>query len=269
MAEDTCPRLASGATGTARLHRGRNGVLDPGRHLRTGHRRLLWDTGIARHPAGGLVATLQSDQGATSILFSREGSRFQALDRALILDVDGYRLPVFSSDGRYLAVRGNAYETMVAVFEFPSLRRILTTSLDDSTTDWPRHNLAFGTHLWIGTPSGSLIELDLDHGQAVEHELFDSAVTAVAAASTGELVVAASSELALVPMPVAVANPGTVADFLSSTTEIPDDAEPADHFVRTDGVRTWRSGDLSGVTEASPSDPTWLQLQAALNARRA
>lgn len=228
----------------------------------------LWDTGIARHPAGGLIATLQSDQGATKVFFSREDTRFRVLDRALILDVDGYRLPAFSADGRYLAVRGNAYESMVAVFEFPSLRRVLTTSLGDSVEAWPRHNLAFGAQLWIGTPSGSLIELDVEHGQAAEHELFGSAVSALSATSTGDLLVASRGELALVPVPTAVADPATVAGFLASTTEIPDDADLHDHLVRTDGVRTWRPGDLDEETEATPDDPTWLQLQAALNARR-
>ncbi|WP_409184954.1 hypothetical protein F9C11_12115 [Amycolatopsis sp. VS8301801F10] len=241
-------------------------VIDLGTGAKTSG--WLWDTGVARHPAGGLVATLQSDQGATTVYFSREGTRFRVLDRALILDVDGYRLPVFSSAGRYLAVRGNSYENMVAVFEFPSLCRVLTTSLGGSVQGWPQHNLAFGAQLWIGTPSGSLIELDVERGQAVEHELFGSAISALATTSTGDLLVATGGELALAPVPTAAADPAIVADFLASTTEIPDDAEPRDHLVQTDGVRTWRSGDLDEVTEATPSDPTWLQLQAVLNARR-
>src|SRR5690242_7797047 len=30
-----------------------------------------WDTGVARHPGGGLVVTLSSDQGATHGVFAR------------------------------------------------------------------------------------------------------------------------------------------------------------------------------------------------------
>ena len=59
------------------------------------------------HPAGGLVATLQNDQGTTLVLFSRDtGPMLRPLRRALILDCDGYETPVFSPDGRHFAVRG-------------------------------------------------------------------------------------------------------------------------------------------------------------------
>ncbi|MEV6507205.1 hypothetical protein AB0M61_13885 [Streptomyces sp. NPDC051642] len=63
-----------------------------------------WDTGIAEHPGGGLVATLRSDQGATYVLFARvdhetaPAAAMRVLRRALILDVDGYETPVFSAD---------------------------------------------------------------------------------------------------------------------------------------------------------------------------
>ncbi|MET9262985.1 hypothetical protein [Amycolatopsis sp. NPDC004079] len=49
----------------------------------------MWDGGIVAHPAGGLVATMQSDQGASFVLFSRPGDRLQFLDRALIVDSNG------------------------------------------------------------------------------------------------------------------------------------------------------------------------------------
>ncbi|WP_406638621.1 hypothetical protein [Amycolatopsis sp. WGS_07] len=216
----------------------------------------MWDTGIAAHPAGGLVATLQSDQGATFVLFSRPGDRLRFLDRALILDADGYGPPVFSSDGRYLAIRGNAYEHLVLVFEFPSLRRTLKTSLSPAPGDradpkrlkeffsWSWLNIAFGARpgtLWIGTPSGTLLELAVERDHITEHKLLRSAVTALAATSAGDLVVAGDGELALVPVPAprTVADPATVAEFLASTTEIPDDGLPEDHIVYTDGVRTW------------------------------
>lgn len=65
-----------------------------------------WDTGIARHPGGGLVLTFQSDQGATHGLFARVDqdimpAAMRVLSRALILDCDGYETPVFSADGRF------------------------------------------------------------------------------------------------------------------------------------------------------------------------
>ncbi|MFE3173702.1 hypothetical protein ACFXPA_09525 [Amycolatopsis sp. NPDC059090] len=41
-----------------------------------------WDCGIVAHPAGGLIATKQSDQGASFVLFSRPGDRLWFLDRA-------------------------------------------------------------------------------------------------------------------------------------------------------------------------------------------
>jgi len=45
------------------------------------------------------------------------------------LDADGYEAPVFSADGRRFAIRGNAYENSLAVFEFPSLKLVLATTL--------------------------------------------------------------------------------------------------------------------------------------------
>ncbi|MER6766157.1 hypothetical protein ABT279_35340 [Amycolatopsis sp. NPDC000673] len=49
----------------------------------------------------------------------------------LILDSNCWGLPVFSSDGRHLAIRGNTYEHQFLVFEFPSLRRVRKISLGD------------------------------------------------------------------------------------------------------------------------------------------
>ena len=76
-----------------------------------------WDTGIALHPGGELAATMYRDQAATHVLFARLDRREGAAvalriqRRALILDGDGYQTPVFSADGRYLAIRGNSYRT--------------------------------------------------------------------------------------------------------------------------------------------------------------
>ena len=72
---------------------------------------------------------MSSDQGATFALFARTGGDAPAPMRvqrhAIILDADGYRAPIFSADGRYLALRGNAYVQSLDVFEFPSLRKVL------------------------------------------------------------------------------------------------------------------------------------------------
>ncbi|MGI5452624.1 hypothetical protein ACQEWB_05455 [Streptomyces sp. CA-249302] len=150
-----------------------------------GHRvtRTRWDTGAAEHPAGGLVVTLCSDQGATLGLFGRVDqdtvpAALRVLRRALVLDCDGYEKPVFSVDGRHLAIRGNAYDNSVEVFEFPSLRRVLASPLGepspgypyppewlDRMLSWSRHNIAFGAlpgTLWVGTPDAVLVEVDVD-----------------------------------------------------------------------------------------------------------
>jgi hypothetical protein len=92
-----------------------------------------WDTAVVEHPGGGLVVMLCSDQGATEVLFARphEGvpARLRVLRHGIILDVDGYEAPVLSSDGRYIAVRGNAYVQSLDVFEFPTMRKVLHTTL--------------------------------------------------------------------------------------------------------------------------------------------
>ncbi len=168
-------------------------VVDPaGGIVGTGPR---WDTGVAEHPAGGLVLTLASDQGATLCLFARnEDRRMRIRSRALVLDVDGYATPVWSPDGLRFAVRGNNYAQTLEVFSFPELRcqlRItlrepdpnLATDPTEWTLAWLRHDIAFAADpnvLWIGTPHGRLISLDLATETATEHTVADAAVTAVA-----------------------------------------------------------------------------------------
>ncbi|ATY14854.1 WD40 repeat domain-containing protein [Amycolatopsis sp. AA4] len=238
----------------------------------------VWDGGIAAHPAGGLIATLQSDQGASFVLFSRPGDRLRFLDLALILESNCWGLPVFSSDGRYLAIRGNTYEHQVLVFEFPSLRRVRKISLDSPkrlkrNASWSWDNVAFGARpgaLWIGTPSGTLLEFDVERERTTKHKLLRSAVTSLAATSSGDLVVAGDAELALVPVTAShtVADPVTVAEFLARTKEIPDEGLTEDHVVHTDGIGTWRPEDLATITKTARSDPKWLQFLAEDNARR-
>ena len=256
-----------------------------------------WDTGVAAHPAGGLVATLCSDQGATLGIFARVDqdstpAAMRVLRRALILDADGYQTPVFSADGRYLAIRGNAYENSLDVFEFPSLDRVLATTLGEPSPGypypqqwleqyraWSRHNIAFGAQpgvLWVGTPAGTLVEVGLDNQHVAGHDvLAGSPVTALGATATGELAVASGGgDLVLVSVPAAsppVHAAGgdtlraTVTAFLDATSEVPDDGDLETHLVLTDGARTWQPGDLAAVTTATTTDPAWLQLRAAIN----
>lgn len=244
-----------------------------------------WDTGVVAYPGGGLLATLQSDQGASLVLFARDtGPVLRPLRRALVLDCDGYETPVFSPDGRHFAVRGNAYDNSLEVFEFPSLRRVLGLTLGepspgypypqewlDRMRAWSRHNVAFSLLpgvLWIGTPEGTVIEFTIDGKQVANHEaLSGSAVTALTAAATGELIVAGRDGTLLVlsvgPAAPAEAPMPAVIEFLAGTCEA--SVLDMDQLDLTDGTRTWQPGDLDAVTEASESDPSWLQIQAAMN----
>ncbi|MEU6533359.1 hypothetical protein ABZ869_29715 [Streptomyces sp. NPDC046928] len=264
-----------------------------------------WDTGVAEHPGGGLVAMLASDQGATHCLFARVDQGMapavmRPLRRALILDCDGYETPLFSADGRHMAVRGNAYGNSVEVFEFPSLRRVLATTLGDPSPGypypqewldqmkaWSRHNIAFGPQpgvLWIATPAGVLVEVDVETREAVEHDVLTGApLSALAATATGELLVAGrDGELVLMSvLSSSTQTPITSSDasrnasrtaaraFLEATAEVPaDGADLETCLLLTDGDRTWESDDLARVTMADATDPTWLRLQADINRAR-
>ncbi|MBY8854981.1 hypothetical protein K7711_00660 [Nocardia sp. CA2R105] len=258
-----------------------------------------WDTGIAAHPGGGLVATLNSDQGGTLVAFARVDQEcvpttMRVLRRALILDADCYETPIFSPDGRYLAIRGNAYGNSLAVFEFPSLERVLETTLGEPAPgdhyspewiaqmrSWSRHNIAFGARpgtLWIGTPTGTLVEVDLHARSAVEHDVIGSRVTALTTTATGELVVAtAEGDLVLVSvaadatevvLPEADSLRASVTAFLDSTEDAPADSDLETYAYLTDGQRNWEPEDLAAVTTATSADPSWLQLQAAHNNAR-
>lgn len=234
-----------------------------------------WDTGVAAHPSGELLATLVSDQSATFCLLARPaGGTMRQLRNALVLDVDGYGTPLFSPDGRHLAIRGNAYFDSVDVFELPSLQRVLSTSLGepDDPGEWPRQNLAFGAApgvLWIGSPTGTLIELDVTARSAAEHDLLSGLpLSALTATATGHLLAArAGGELLLLsthPDTPAVLG-DEAATFLASTDDVPEDGELEPHLLITDGSGTWSQGDLAAVTETAATDPTRLQLRAAVN----
>jgi hypothetical protein len=260
--------------------------------------RRGWDTGVVAHPGGGLVVTLQSDQGATLGLFARVDQEstptvMRVLRRALILDVDGYTTPVFSADGRHFAIRGNAYGNSLAVFEFPSLSLVLATTLGEPNPGgyppprewleqmhaWSKHNIAFGVQpgvLWVGTPTGILVEVDLDDQHAVKHDaLAGSPVTALCATTAGDLVAATGEgDLVLISVladsaKVHAADTRTsqalVTAFLDATSEVPDDGDLNKCLVVTDGVRTWEPDTLKTVTTSTATDPTWLRIRAAVN----
>ncbi|MFB6890283.1 TolB family protein [Kitasatospora sp. NPDC056327] len=243
-----------------------------------------WDTGVAAHPSGRLLATLVSDQSATFCVFARPaGGAMRQLRHTLVLDVDGYGTPLFSADGRHLAIRGNAYFDSVDVFELPSLRRVLSTSLGEpgepgesgGSGAWPYQNLAFGAApgvLWIGSPTGTLIELDVTARSAVEHDpLPGSPLAALAATATGHLLAARTDgELILLsvrsapaPAPAVLGDEATA--FLASTADVPEDGDLEPHLVITDGSGSWSRGDLTALTEAATTDPAWLDLRAAVD----
>ncbi|MFI6937866.1 hypothetical protein ACIBI4_01225 [Streptomyces sp. NPDC050418] len=262
--------------------------------LRSGevHTGRGWDTGIVEHPAGGLVATYNSDQGATLMLFGRTDSEpgpLRFLRTALIIDVDGYEAPVFSADGRHFAIRGNAYAETLEVYEFPTLRLILSTNLEADENgdpvedpDWSRQNIAFDARsgvLWVGHADGTLIELDLDEESTTPHRLLTGApITALGRLATGQLVAATGAgDVALLTAsgddsrsPDLKAMGEAVRAFVDSTSEVPDGEQDLEsHLELSDGQQSWSQVDLDTVTEASGSDPTWLQIHAAMNRVRA
>ncbi|AEV85356.1 hypothetical protein ACWT_4336 [Actinoplanes sp. SE50] len=256
--------------------------------LRPGPR---WDTAVVEHPGGGLLATMVSDQGATHILFARPGADPPAgltlLRDAIILDVDGYETPVFSDDGRFLAVRGNAYVQSLDVFTFPAMRRVLSTTLGEpypgypyppewlaEQQRWSAHNIAFapgtGT-LLVGTARGGILGIDLDTEQVAEEEHSSAPISALAITSTGRLVVADRAGQVTVTQHrgrrTGDSRPAraVAARFRAATVELPEGADLAEHLIRHDGERVWVPGDLGDVTAAAETDPTWLRLQAAIN----
>ncbi|WP_456244866.1 hypothetical protein [Longispora urticae] len=240
--------------------------------VRTGR---WWDTGVAVHPAGGLVVTLCSDQGGTLGIFARvepgRPASMRMSDRALVMDADAYAIPVFSPDGRFLAVRGNAYVQSLEVFSFPELESVAKAELDDPDPAWSRHDIAFDARgvLWIGTPDGTLLEVDLATRETTEHAGPGSPVTSLATTATGDLLVAtAGAGLVLVSAPAGPpprASTGPVVEFLAGSSDAPDDGDLHEHVVLTDGERNWGPSDRDELTAAEDSDPMWLRHRAAVN----
>ena len=234
---------------------------------------------------------------ATLVIFAGAGqagtpATMRVLRRAVILDADGYKTPVFNADGSRFAIRGNAYENSLEVFEFPSLDRAFAVTLGEPYPGhpappewrehyraWSRQNIAFGAQpgdLWVGTPTGSLVELDLDNEHAVAHNvLAGSTVTALCATAAGGLLAATGAgDLALISV-VAESAPARPADArlaqdlvtasLDTSPEVPADGDLENLLVLTNGTRTWEPGALETETAATSTDPPWLQLRAAVN----
>ncbi len=242
-----------------------------------------WYPWSVAHPAGGVVSTLMLNQGASHALFARV-DRARPADRhvqrrAIILDNDAYLPAVFSPDGRYFAIRGNAYGETLDVFAFPSLEQVLRDEFNDG--DWSRHDIVFGAKpgmLWVGTPTGALRSYDLAHDAATtEHGvLADAPVTAMGATSLGHLVIGCQNgEILLVSVPDGAAGDhpvdapamqAGVSAYLTGTEDVPDDVGDLESYlIVTDGERTWEPEDLETVTDATSSDPSWLQLRAMYN----
>jgi hypothetical protein len=263
--------------------------------LESDERRLAppWDTGVAVHPGSDVVATLQSDQGATSILFARtmrddRPARFAFLNRALILDADGYEPPVFSRNGQYLAVRGNAYENTLQVFEFPSLDLVLATTLGEGYPghpvsdewaeqyqSWSRHNIAFSPAmgaLLVGTPDGAVLEIDLANLEARRREIVPGErITTMTATQAGQLLACTEQgDLLLLGRPSAVTNDPTpqarVETFLKTALAVDGDRDLNSQLVLTDGSRAWTNEQLAATTTPEADDPMWLRFRAHINA---
>jgi hypothetical protein len=228
---------------------------------------LRWDSDVVEHPGGGLVVTMNSDQGATTVLFAQvSDNRLQVLRRALILDVDGYEAPVFSADGRYFAIRGDSYAHQVEVFRFPSLEQVFVLPLGDG--DWSFHNLGFvADTLLIGTPEGKIVQLGIDPEWTVVHEVSSDSITALAVGADGSVHVATAGGLQLLTLDAdhQPADPSLVTAFIDSTSILEDLSNLDDDLDLTDGTRSFGSDELD-KTEPDPTDPTWLQIRTHLNA---
>ena len=84
--------------------------------------------GVGQRAQHGLFAHIDDET---------DPGEMRILRRALILDADGYETPIFSSDGRHLAIRGSAYAQTLHVFKFPSLHLVLATTLGEPNPGFP------------------------------------------------------------------------------------------------------------------------------------
>jgi hypothetical protein len=91
-------------------------------------------------------------------------------------------------------------------------------------------------HLVIGCRNGEILLVSVPDGAAADHPVDTLAMRA-----------------------------GVMA-YLAGTEDVPDDVGNLESYlIITDGDRTWEPEDLETVTDATTSDPPWLQLRAMYN----
>ncbi|GAA4010094.1 hypothetical protein GCM10022247_35310 [Allokutzneria multivorans] len=202
------------------------------------------------HPSGAVMLTTSQDQGSSRIDFLRVEQGAPA-DRRLqrlmvVLGNDAYQPPIFSSDGRFFAIRGNAYGETLTAFEFPSLEKVLHEEFDGTEDDgWWRNDITFGAKpgaLWVGTPTGALWSYDLVAGTKTEHGVLTGhQVTAIGCTSLGHLVIGCDNGeilLASISDGAAADHPidpdavrTDVAAFLAATEDVPADIDDVESFL--------------------------------------
>lgn len=87
----------------------------------------IWptDTTLALHPEHQFIATLSSNQAASTISFADISEHFQAYDIQLNVERDGYERIMFSSKGDRLGIVGYCGKSFT-IFDFPSCERVHT-----------------------------------------------------------------------------------------------------------------------------------------------
>lgn len=252
-----------------------------------------WDTDLALHPEGELMAAFESNQGATLLRFARvndgpAGESIETLRRALVLDADGYCDLTFSPRGDRFLFHGNAYEGFCQVHAFPSLERVCIVPLDGwketlekrLPPSWNDYcpffeSLAFSPDnegLLIGLRSGHLVDLDLRTLEPRDHVLLlDRPLSAFRVRAHDGLLAVTDLDglLRLYQLPHPAAHPDTTSrpltrSFVDATAPATRYA-PWDDLSLTDGLREWSDASLD-TSDLPDSAPTWARLGAALRA---
>ncbi len=249
----------------------------------------LWrcDTQILAHPEGELLASLQSDQGATLVRFAALGGvEPRTFDRGLILDCDGYEGLQFSPTGDRLLYTGNAYERLVTVHAFPSLKKIATIPLGSwhelraalPPTKWECKwaNAEIGAFapsgdtVFVGHQGGEIAEMDVRSSgfESVGHtQAHATAVGAMAVSSSHQVLASAdvTGELKLFQLPHRPASADATArplthQYLAEARPVAPDIDP-DDLKLTDGRNEWNMEEIS--EEMLPANaPTWARIAA-------
>lgn len=250
------------------------------------------DTNVVVHPEGELLASFVSDQASTLLRFARTSGSdgLVALDRALILDADGYGGLVFSPTGDRFALMGNAYELFARVHGFPSLRTEhvipecswpeLRERLTSPWSDFQwslRDRVAFapdGASLLFGAQTGHVLELALDGEPSIvaQTRAHADAIGALTVRCSDGLIATTDlhGHLRLFELPHAVASADgkhrpLTAELLAASSIVEPNADQ-DALRITDGSREW---DVADVDEASLADdaPVWARMLATVRQR--